>query len=138
MKAENRITEQPSHYDHLEQMSVGELLQHINEEDMLVAEAVHKAMPQIQVLVEALEPRMKRGGRLFYVGAGTSGRLGVLDASELPPTFGVSEDRVIGLIAGGDKALRHAVEKAEDFPDKGWQDLLERLAGFADVLAYNG
>lgn len=124
MRAENRITEQPSHYDHLEQMSVGELLQHINEEDMLVAEAVHKAMPQIQALVEALEPRMKRGGRLFYVGAGTSGRLGVLDASELPPTFGVSENRVIGLIAGGDKALRHAVEKAEDFPDKGWQDLL--------------
>ena len=124
MKAENRITEQPSHYDHLEQMSVGELLQHINEEDMLVAEAVHKDMPQIQALVEALEPRMKRGGRLFYVGAGTSGRLGVLDASELPPTFGVTEDRVIGLIAGGDKALRHAVEKAEDFPEKGWQDLL--------------
>ena len=124
MKAENRITEQPSHYDHLEKMSVGELLQHINEEDMLVAEAVHKAMPQIQALVEALEPRMKRGGRLFYVGAGTSGRLGVLDASELPPTFGVTEDRVIGLIAGGDKALRHAVEKAEDFPEKGWQGLL--------------
>jgi len=124
MKAENRITEQPSHYDHLEKMSVGELLQHINEEDMLVAEAVHKAMPQIQALVETLEPRMKRGGRLFYVGAGTSGRLGVLDASELPPTFGVTEDKVIGLIAGGDKALRHAVEKAEDFPDKGWQDLL--------------
>ena len=124
MKAENRITEQPSHYDHLEKMSVGELLQHINEEDMLVAEAVHKAMPQIQALVEALEPRMKRGGRLFYVGAGTSGRLGVLDASELPPTFGIAENRVIGLIAGGDKALRHAVEKAEDFPDKGWQDLL--------------
>lgn len=124
MKAENRITEQPSHYDHLEQMSVGELLHHINEEDMLVAEAVHKAMPQIQALVEALEPRMKRGGRLFYVGAGTSGRLGVLDASELPPTFGIAEDRVIGLIAGGDKALRHAVEKAEDFPEKGWQDLL--------------
>ena len=124
MKAENRITEQPSHYDHLEQMSVGDLLQHINEEDMLVAEAVHKAMPQIQALVEAIEPRMKRGGRLFYVGAGTSGRLGVLDASELPPTFGIAENRVIGLIAGGDKALRHAVEKAEDFPDKGWQDLL--------------
>jgi N-acetylmuramic acid 6-phosphate etherase len=124
MKAENRITEQPSHYDHLEQMSVGELLQHINEEDLLVAEAVRKAMPQIQAFVEALEPRMKRGGRLFYVGAGTSGRLGVLDASELPPTFGVTEDRVIGLIAGGDKALRHAVEKAEDFPEKGWQDLL--------------
>ena len=124
MKAENRITEQPSHFDHLEQMSVGELLQHINEEDMLVAEAVHKAMPQIQALIEAIEPRMKRGGRLFYVGAGTSGRLGVLDASELPPTFGIAENRVIGLIAGDDKALRHAVEKAEDFPDKGWQDLL--------------
>ncbi len=119
-----KITEQPSHYDNLEQMSVGELLQHINEEDALVAEAVRKAIPQIQALVEAIEPRMRRGGRLFYVGAGTSGRLGVLDASELPPTFGVAEDRVIGLIAGGDRALRHAVEKAEDFPEKGWQDLL--------------
>ena len=124
MRAEDRITEQPSHYDHLEQMSIGELLQHINQEDLLVAEAVRKAIPQIQAFVEALEPRMKRGGRLFYVGAGTSGRLGVLDASELPPTFGVTEDRVIGLVAGGDRALRHAVEKAEDFPEKGWQDLL--------------
>ena len=118
-----RITEQPSHYDHLERMSVGELLRHINEEDALVAEAVRKVIPQIQAFVEAIEPRMKRGGRLFYIGAGTSGRLGVLDASELPPTFGVPEDRVIGLIAGGDKALRHAVEKAEDFAEKGWQDL---------------
>ena len=119
-----KITEQSSHYDHLEQMSVGELLMHINEEDALVAEAVCKVIPQIQAFVEAVEPRMKRGGRLFYVGAGTSGRLGVLDASELPPTFGVTEDRVIGIIAGGDRALRHAVEKAEDFPEKGWQDLL--------------
>ncbi|MBQ7461661.1 MAG: N-acetylmuramic acid 6-phosphate etherase [Bacteroidaceae bacterium] len=118
------ITESPSHYDDLERMSVGELLRHINEEDALVAEAVRRVIPQIQRLVEAVEPRMKRGGRLFYVGAGTSGRLGVLDASELPPTFGVPEDRVIGLIAGGDKALRHAVEKAEDFAEKGWQDLL--------------
>ena len=124
MKTENKITEQPSHYDNLEQMSVSELLQHINQEDMLVAEAVRKAIPQIQSFVEAIEPHMKRGGRLFYVGAGTSGRLGVLDASELPPTFGVTEDLVIGLIAGGDRALRHAVEKAEDFPEKGWQDLL--------------
>ena len=124
MKSEDKITEQPSHYDNLEQMSVGELLQHINKEDALVAEAVRKAMKQIQTFVEAVEPKMKRGGRLFYVGAGTSGRLGVLDASELPPTFGVSEGVVIGLIAGGDKALRHAVEKAEDFPEKGWQDLL--------------
>ena len=121
MKTENKITEQPSRYDHLEQMSVAELLQHINEEDMLVAEAVRKAMPQIQALVEAIEPRMKRGGRLFYVGAGTSGRLGVLDASELPPTFGVPEDWVIGLIAGGDKALRHAVENAEDIAEQGWK-----------------
>ena len=117
------VTEQPSHFNDLEQMSVGELLMHINQEDMMVAEVVHNAIPQIQALVEAIEPRMKQGGRLFYVGAGTSGRLGVLDASELPPTFGVSEDRVIGLIAGGDRALRHAVEKAEDFPEKGWQDL---------------
>ena len=120
----NRITEQPSRYDHLEQMSVGELLQHINDEDALVAEAVHKAMPQIVALVEAIEPRMKRGGRLFYVGAGTSGRLGVLDASELPPTFGVPETWVIGVIAGGDKALRHAVEHAEDDNEQGWGDLL--------------
>ena len=119
----SRITEQPSHYDHLEQMSVGELLRHINEEDALVADAVGKANPQIEVLVEAIETRMKRGGRLFYVGAGTSGRLGVLDASELPPTFGVPEGWVTGIIAGGDEALRHAVEKAEDSPEQGWNDL---------------
>ena len=120
---ENKITEQPSHYDHLEQMSVAELLQHINYEDALVAEAVRCSIPQVQALVEAVEPRMKRGGRLFYVGAGTSGRLGVLDASELPPTFGVSPDWVVGIIAGGDEALRHAVEKAEDIAERGWQDL---------------
>ena len=119
----SRITEQPSHYDHLEQMSVGELLRHINEEDALVADAVGKANPQIEALVEAIETRMKRGGRLFYVGAGTSGRLGVLDASELPPTFGVPEGWVTGIIAGGDEALRHAVEKAEDSPEQGWNDL---------------
>ena len=119
----SRITEQPSHYDHLEQMSVGELLKHINEEDALVADAVGKANPQIEALVEAIETRMKRGGRLFYVGAGTSGRLGVLDASELPPTFGVPEGWVTGIIAGGDEALRHAVEKAEDSPEQGWNDL---------------
>jgi len=118
-----KITEQPSRYDHLEQMSVGELLQHINDEDALVAEAVQKALPQIQALVEAIEPRMRRGGRLFYVGAGTSGRLGVLDASELPPTFGVSPDWVVGVIAGGDEALRHAVENAEDYAEQGWRDL---------------
>lgn len=119
MKAEDKITEQASHYDHLEQMSVEELLRHINEEDTKVAEAVNKAMPQISALVEAIEPRMQRGGRLFYVGAGTSGRLGVLDASELPPTFGVPETLVVGIIAGGDKALRHAVENAEDKEEQG-------------------
>ena len=118
------VTEQPSHFDHLEQMSVGELLRDMNQEDVSVAQVVGKAIPQIQAFVEAIEPKMRAGGRLFYVGAGTSGRLGVLDASELPPTFGVPEDRVIGIIAGGDRALRHAVEKAEDFPDRGWQDLL--------------
>ena len=123
MTIKDKITEQPSHYDHLEQMSVGELLQHINEEDALVAEAVHKALPQIEALVKAVEPRMKRGGRLFYIGAGTSGRLGVLDASELPPTFGVPAAWVVGIIAGGDKALRHAVERAEDIAEQGWKDL---------------
>lgn len=123
MKIEDKITEQPSHFDHLEQMPVMELLQHINEEDALVAGAVHQAIPQIEALVEAVEPRMKQGGRLFYVGAGTSGRLGVLDASELPPTFGVSGDWVVGIIAGGDEALRHAIEGAEDVPEQGWHDL---------------
>ena len=118
------LTERPSRYDHLERMSVAELLQHINEEDALVAEAVREALPQIGALLEAVEPRMKRGGRLFYIGAGTSGRLGVLDASELPPTFGVPDTWVIGLIAGGDKALRHAVERAEDIAEQGWKDLL--------------
>jgi N-acetylmuramic acid 6-phosphate etherase len=123
VRIEDKITEQPSHYDHLERMSVAELLQHINDEDMLVAEAVRRAIPQIEALVEAIEPRMRRGGRLFYVGAGTSGRLGVLDASELPPTFGVPDTWVVGIIAGGEKALRHAVEKAEDIIEKGWEDV---------------
>ena len=118
-----KITEQPSRFDHLEKMSVSELLQHINEEDYHVAESVRKAIPQIQVLVEAIEKRMKKGGRLFYIGAGTSGRLGVLDASELPPTFGVPDTWVTGIIAGGDKALRHAVENAEDISEQGWLDL---------------
>ncbi|MCR4995613.1 MAG: N-acetylmuramic acid 6-phosphate etherase [Bacteroidales bacterium] len=122
---EHRITEQPSSFDHLEQMSVAELLQHINEEDQKVAVAVGRVLPQIEALVKAVEPRMRRGGRLFYIGAGTSGRLGVLDASELPPTFGVPESWVVGLIAGGDRALRHAVEHAEDVAEQGWTDLLQ-------------
>ncbi len=122
-ETDHKITEQPSPFDHLEQMSVSELLHHINEEDSKVADAVHQAIPQIEALVEAIELRMRRGGRLFYVGAGTSGRLGVLDASELPPTFGVPDGMVVGIIAGGDQALRKAVEKAEDVIDQGWTDL---------------
>lgn len=118
-----KITEQPSHFDHLEQMSVLELLEHINEEDAHVAGAVRQVIPQVRALVEAIVPRMKRGGRLFYIGAGTSGRLGILDASELPPTFGIPETWVVGIIAGGDQALRHAVERAEDVPEQGWRDL---------------
>ena len=123
VKIEDKITEKASRYDHLEKMGVGEVLKNINHEDMFVAEAVNCAIPQIEPLVCAIESRMKQGGRLFYVGAGTSGRLGVLDASELPPTFGVSPDRVIGIIAGGDEALRRAVEHAEDDEEQGWLDL---------------
>ena len=122
-KGFHRITEQASHYDHLEQMELGEMLRTINREDALVAEAVQRVIPQIEALVKAVAPKMRQGGRLFYVGAGTSGRLGVLDASELPPTFGVSPDWVVGIIAGGDEALRRAVEHAEDDPEQGWRDL---------------
>lgn len=123
MRIEDKITEQSSRYDHLEEMEVGQILNCINSEDRLVAESVTKALPQIEVLVSAIEARMQQGGRLFYVGAGTSGRLGVLDASELPPTFGVSPDWVIGIIAGGNDALRNAVEHAEDDAQQGWKDL---------------
>ena len=129
-----KITEQPSRYDHLEKMSVGELLVHINEEDALVADAVRQALPQIEALITAIEPRMKQGGRLFYVGAGTSGRLGVLDASELPPTFGVSPDWVVGIIAGGVEARRRAVERAEDIPEQGWVDLKAFLPTADDTV----
>ena len=134
MKIADKITEQPSRYAQLDKMSVAEILYAINEEDHLVAEAVRKAMPQILNLVEKAEVKMKNGGRIFYVGAGTSGRLGVLDASELPPTFGVSPDLVIGIIAGGDAALRTAVEKAEDIVEKGWEDLLVNHPTHHDVV----
>ena len=109
-----KISEQPSLYNDLEKKSVHELLTDINTEDHKVADAVQKAIPQIERLVTQIVPRMKKGGRVFYMGAGTSGRMGVLDASELPPTFGVPPTMVIGLIAGGDTALRNAVENAED------------------------
>jgi len=120
-----KITEEDSHYRHLEKKSVRELLEAINREDRKVPIAVGKAIPQIEALVNALIPKMQRGGRLFYIGAGTSGRLGIVDASECPPTFGVPHDWVIGLIAGGDSAIRKAVEFAEDDPMQGWRDLQE-------------
>ena len=118
-----RITEKPSRYRHLEKMNVRELLENMNREDQEVPAAVARAIPQIEALVNAVVPKMQRGGRLFYIGAGTSGRLGVLDASECPPTFGVPEDLVIGLIAGGDRAIRHAIEAAEDSLTQAWADL---------------
>jgi N-acetylmuramic acid 6-phosphate etherase len=114
-----RLTEQPSRHDDLERMSTAELLRHINEEDRTVPLAVQKALPAIEALVDAIAERMARGGRLFYMGAGTSGRLGVVDASECPPTFGVAHGLVIGLIAGGDAAIRKAVEFAEDDTEQG-------------------
>lgn len=121
----NKVTEHPSHYDNLENMSVGDLLTNINKEDRGVPIAVSKAIPQIEPVVELIVKRMELGGRLFYLGAGTSGRLGILDASECPPTFGVPHDWVIGLIAGGDSAIRKAVENAEDDLAQGWKDLEE-------------
>jgi N-acetylmuramic acid 6-phosphate etherase len=117
------VTESSSNYDNLEQMSVAELLTHINEEDQTVALSVAKALPALTQFVSALEERMKQGGRLFYIGAGTSGRLGIVDASECPPTFGVPHDLVIGIIAGGDTAIRKAVEFAEDDDQQAWIDI---------------
>lgn len=116
-------TESSSNFDHLERMSVRELLTNINREDHRVPEVIVDLIPQIEALVEQIVPRMKEGGRLFYIGAGTSGRLGIVDASECPPTFGVSHERVIGIMAGGDQAIRKAVEFAEDDPKQAWIDL---------------
>lgn len=116
-------TESSSFYDNLEQMDIADLLANMNKEDHTVSFAVNKAIPQIEKLVAAIIPRMEKGGRLFYIGAGTSGRLGILDASECPPTYGVPFDLVIGIIAGGDMAIRKAVENAEDDPTQAWQDI---------------
>jgi len=116
-------TESNSTYDDLEKMSVSELIFNINKEDKTVPMAVEKCHDAIVKLVEQIVPRMAKGGRLFYIGAGTSGRLGILDASECPPTYGVPHDMVIGIIAGGDTAIRKAVEKAEDDPDRAWEDI---------------
>jgi len=117
------ITESESLYSNLEGMSVRELLESINTEDQKVPDIVKKSIPQIEKLVEVIVARMKKGGRLFYIGAGTSGRLGIVDASEIPPTFGLDHGYVIGLIAGGDRAIRKAVEMAEDNEELGWSDL---------------
>ncbi|NOZ47543.1 MAG: N-acetylmuramic acid 6-phosphate etherase [Chlorobi bacterium] len=117
------ITESSSNYNDLEKMSTKELLENINREDSTVHLAVSKIIPEIEKVVDNIIPRLKVGGRLFYIGAGTSGRLGILDASEIPPTYGVPYDIVIGLIAGGDKAIRTAVESAEDDKKGAWRDL---------------
>ncbi len=127
-------TEQPSYYDNLEKMSIHQLLVNMNNEDKKVPLAVEKCIPQIEGLIERIVEKFELGGRLFYIGAGTSGRLGVLDASECPPTYGVPDDWVIGLIAGGDIALRKAVENAEDHKEQSWLDLKEYNINKNDVL----
>ncbi|PMD96669.1 N-acetylmuramic acid 6-phosphate etherase [Siphonobacter sp. BAB-5405] len=127
-------TESSSHYDHLEEMTVRQLLEGINNEDKTVPLTVEKALPQIEALVTQIVARMKQGGRLFYIGAGTSGRLGILDASECPPTYGVPFGLVVGLIAGGDTAIRKAVENAEDNAEQAWKDLQEYEINELDSL----
>ncbi|QEC77264.1 N-acetylmuramic acid 6-phosphate etherase [Mucilaginibacter ginsenosidivorax] len=129
-----RTTERESHYKNLELQSVKEILENINREDQTVPLAVAKALPQIEALATITTERMKHGGRLFYIGAGTSGRLGVVDASECPPTFGVPFDMVVGLIAGGDGAIRKAVEFAEDNTELAWHNLLEYNVTEKDVV----
>ncbi|MEZ4796415.1 MAG: N-acetylmuramic acid 6-phosphate etherase [Flavobacteriaceae bacterium] len=129
-----KTTEQDSNYNHLEKMSVSELLININNEDKTVPFAVEKAIPQIESLIEQIVAKLKSGGRLFYIGAGTSGRLGIVDASECPPTFGVPYELVIGLIAGGDTAIRKAVEFAEDSTTQGWKDLQDHSISDKDVV----
>ena len=130
----NKITESDSNYDSLEGMSTSELLKNINREDKTVAHSIEKQIPQIEKLVNTIVPKMKSGGRLFYIGAGTSGRLGIIDASECPPTFGVDHGLVIGLMAGGDKAMRKAVEFAEDNSNLGWEDLQSQKINIHDVV----
>jgi N-acetylmuramic acid 6-phosphate etherase len=119
----NKITELPSPYRHIEKMPVKEILLHINGEDKTIPDAVAKSITQIENLIKTVVGKMTAGGRLFYIGAGTSGRLGIIDASECPPTFGVGQDSVVGIIAGGDSAVRKSVEFAEDDTRQGWIDL---------------
>ena len=129
-----KITESTSNYDDLELMSTGEILTSMNKEDQKVAVAVEKIIPEIEAFVDQLKLKIREGGRLFYVGAGTSGRLGIVDASECPPTFGVPHGLVIGMIAGGDSAIRKAVEFAEDDNDRAWQDLNEHQIDNKDCV----
>jgi N-acetylmuramic acid 6-phosphate etherase len=129
-----KITEKPSHYHHLEKMTVQEILMNINKEDKIVPDAIKPAIPKIEKLVEAATDKMLMGGRLFYIGAGTSGRLGILDASECPPTYGVPYGLVIGIIAGGEQAITNAVEFAEDDKLQGWKDLEEKQVSNKDVV----
>jgi N-acetylmuramic acid 6-phosphate etherase len=129
-----KITESDSNYDGLEKMSVSDLLLNINKEDKTVANSVAEQIPQIEKLITAIVLQMKNGGRLFYLGAGTSGRLGIVDASECPPTFGVDHGLVVGLMAGGDKAMRKAVEFAEDSSSLGWEDLKTHNITSRDVV----
>ncbi|APG64888.1 N-acetylmuramic acid 6-phosphate etherase [Tenacibaculum todarodis] len=129
-----KTTEQASKYNHLEKMSISELLTNINNEDKTVPLAVEKSLPQIEKLTKAIVQKLQSGGRLFYIGAGTSGRLGIVDASECPPTFGVPHELVVGLIAGGDYAIRKAVEFAEDSTEQGWADLQKHKISKNDVV----
>lgn len=128
------ITEKESNYRNIEEMNIDQILSNINKEDKTVAESVEKVIPQITKLVELIVEKMKSDGRLFYIGSGTSGRLGIVDAAECPPTFGVDEDAVIGLIAGGDKAIRNPIEHAEDKFDAGWEDLLKHNLDENDIV----
>ncbi len=129
-----KITEEPSNYDRLDEMDTLEIVANINNEDKKVADAVALVLPQVAKVVDETAKRFEKGGRLFYIGAGTSGRLGILDASEIPPTFGMPHDRVIGLIAGGDQAIRKAVEFAEDDTGQAWKDLQEYEINSNDIL----
>lgn len=134
MEQFHRVTEEPSPHRHLEKMSIKELLIRINKEDKTVPDAVERALPQIALLASEIADRMLAGGRLFYLGAGTSGRLGIVDASECPPTYGVPYGLVIGLIAGGDRAITQAVEFAEDSLEEGWNDLQKHFVNNKDVV----
>lgn len=129
-----RVTEKSSNYNHLEKMSTLDLLQNINKEDQTVPFAIAEVIPSIEKLIDAIVLRMKKGGRLFYIGAGTSGRLGIVDASECPPTFGVPHGLVVGIIAGGDTAIRKAVEFAEDNLEQAWKDLNEYNPTSNDIV----